>query len=152
MQALEYFYCEEVTHVNEYIEIEDEEWELDCDPADTTEYPAQDFVTRSKLQRMITAEMGKSPAHCKDPVLTGLAEDTLFEALQMRYDAAKEGIITVLSNQVGEVIVDTIQLGKLDSRPMRDSEALTQSGRIVNASTRPLAGCKLPITTMKGLV
>lgn len=51
-QVLEHCYSKDVANVEENIEIEEEKSELDREPAETTEYPTQDFDTVSELQRM----------------------------------------------------------------------------------------------------
>lgn len=50
---------------------------------------------------MIVGERGKSSSHSKNPVLNGLEVETLIEALQVGYDATKEGVKNSLCNLVG---------------------------------------------------
>lgn len=49
---------------------------------------------------------------------------------------------------VGESFVDIFQHGMMDSLLMRDIEALTQSDRLMNSSTRPVVGRQSLITPM----
>lgn len=49
----------------------------------------KEFVTRSEVQAMIPKEVKKQTAKSIAPVLTELVEDTLIDALQVRYNLAK---------------------------------------------------------------
>lgn len=71
-QAREVRGRKDVANVHEDIEIEDKESELNPERADMTEYPTQDFVILSEVQRMISAGMEKSISNCNNPVWTGL--------------------------------------------------------------------------------
>lgn len=68
-------------------------------------------------------------------MLTGIAECTPIEALQVEYDAAKEEIETALYNLIGKSIVDTIQQGRMESLLTRNIQALTQPNRVMDALT-----------------
>lgn len=53
-------------------EIEDEEPKLDHERAQTTEYPIQNFFTRSKVQDLIEAGITKSKYHRNAPMFSGI--------------------------------------------------------------------------------
>lgn len=122
-QALGDHNCKDVTNVQEDIVVEDEESEVDSERIYMTEYRTQEFVTCLEVQKMIAAEMRKVTSHWKVSVLTRLVEDTLSEALEVKYDVAKEGMETLLSNLVVEFIDDIIQQGRTDSLQMRNIAA-----------------------------
>lgn len=86
--------------------------------------------------------MKKSTPLSSAPVLTELLEDTLIHAAQVGYEATETRVRTLLFNLVGEVIVDTIQKGKMDSLLMRNIDTLTQSERLIDASTLSVAECQ----------
>lgn len=83
---------------------------------------------------MITAKMEKQRCNCSASAVPVLLEGNLIEALQVGYVVAKEGV-NFLFNMVGEVIIDTTQQGKMDSRLMRNIETLTRSDRFLDAIT-----------------
>lgn len=122
------------------MKIVEEESELYRERSDTTEYQTQDFVPCAKVQRAIVAEMKKSASYCKDPVLKELAEDMLIEAVQVVYEAPKDGIKTPLFNVIEDIIVEIIQKGMMNSPLMRSLESLTQSVRIRDALMQRVAG------------
>lgn len=130
---------EDAHNLDEYMEIEDKESEFHRGRAQTTEYPAKDFVTHLDVQRMIATEVEKSISNCNAPVLTELVKDTLIEMLQVVYDGTQEVVNSPLFILMGEVIVDMIQKGKVDSLLMRNIGALTQSDWIMASPTRQVA-------------
>lgn len=92
MQALEDHDSKEANNLDKDIDIEDEESELVWEQAQTTEYPTQYLVIRSALQDMIAAQNKKLTSHSNASVLAGLVEKMLMEALDVGYDASREGI------------------------------------------------------------
>lgn len=68
-------------------------------------------------------------------MLTALVQDMLIDALKVGYIAAKEGVNNLLFNVVGEVIVEIIQQGKMDSLMMGNIYTLSQLERFMVALT-----------------
>lgn len=69
-------------------------------------------------------------------MLTELVLDTRIKTRQVRYDAAKEEVKTLLFSLVGEATVDIILLGEMDSLMLGNIEALTKSDSFMDALTR----------------
>lgn len=65
--------------MDDHIKIENEEPNVGCEGAQTTEYLTKDFVARVEVQDMIASEMKKSTSQHNAPELKGLVEDTLCE-------------------------------------------------------------------------
>lgn len=83
--------------------------ELDRERADATKCSTQDFVSHLEVQRMIVFEIGKPSSQCKDLVLAVVVKNTLIEAPENVYEAAKGGLKTPLFSLAVEVIVDIIR-------------------------------------------
>lgn len=146
--ALEHSDSEDAKNVYEDIKVEDDELEFNCERAQTTESPTREFATCSETQNMIVAEKKNSTSHRNIRVLKNLLEASLIEALQVRYDAAKEDVMNHLFNLVGKVIVEIIQQRKMNSLLMWNIESLTQSCRLMNALPLQMARDKSVITPM----
>lgn len=65
MKALEDCVGEDAENFDYHMKIEDKMSKLNRERAQTTEYPAKDFVTGSKVQKLIEAGMRKSTSHCR---------------------------------------------------------------------------------------
>lgn len=101
------------------------------------------------MQDLIKKKVKKSTTCNNSPVLTGLVEDKLSDTLLVGYDHAKEGVNNPLLNMLGEVIVDTINQGKMDLMLLRSIDNITQSERSNDALAQQVAGCQslvMPIT------
>lgn len=96
MQAFEAHNGSDADNVNENIGCEDEELEFEHERAQVTEYPTQDLLTSLEVQAMIATEVKKSIAEGKAHVLTELVKDMLNDALQVGYNAIKEGMKTLV--------------------------------------------------------
>lgn len=57
----------------------------------------------------------------------------MIEALQVGYNAAKEGVMTLLLYFGGEFIADIIQQGEMDSLVIRNSKILPQFERLLDS-------------------
>lgn len=68
-QALQDYNGDDAGNVDENLNIQEKESELDRERSQTTEYPAQDFVTRSKAQHIIADDMEKSTSPWNAAVL-----------------------------------------------------------------------------------
>lgn len=132
MQASEDRDGKDADNVKEHVKIVDEKLELERQRAQTTEYSAQDFVTRSEIQNVIATEMKKSTPHRNATVLTGVVEEKLIDVLQVVYDATQEEMRTSLFNLVGEATFDIIQQGMMDLLLVSNVEALTQPDRLMD--------------------
>lgn len=100
-QALEYSEGEDAEKKDEDFWIEEGELELDLERAQVMEDTTQELVTRSVGQDLISAEMERWTSHCNAFLLAELLEDELIYALQVGYDATKNGVKTPLFNLVG---------------------------------------------------
>lgn len=97
---------------------------------------------------MIASKMGKSTLRCNNPMVTGLVEHLLIEALKIGYDGNQERVKTTLLNLVGEVIVYNMQKVEMDWLLKRDIEAPNQFDKNVEALTRRAARCQFLVTSM----
>lgn len=116
---------ENANNVYYNIEIGEEELELKCERTQTTGDQTQEFSTRSDVESMIPASIENSTYHRNAPVLAVLAEDKLIDALQAGHEAANRRIKTPSCIMVEKVIVDIIQMEKMDSLLIRETEPLT---------------------------
>lgn len=84
---------------------------------------------------MIVAELEMSTSHCTATMLARLVVPNRIETPLVRYNAAKEGVKTSVLDLVGEVSVNIVQRGKVNSLPLRNIEFLTQSDISMDALT-----------------
>lgn len=82
---------------------------------------------------MIAKKLTKSTFRSNVPEWAGLLEDKIIETLQVVCVADKEGLKTYLSNLAGDVTVDIIGQGNMDSQLMRNIETFTKSDRFMDA-------------------
>lgn len=73
-------------------------------------------------------------------VRTALVEDRLIETPQVGTDATKEGVETLFLNVVGEVMVDMILQGRMDTLLINSIELLPQSERFMDALMQRVVG------------
>lgn len=99
--------------------------ELNRERAQTTKFLTREFFTSSEVQDMIDAERENMTFHPNAPVVTGIMEEKLIDAPQVRYDATEEEVWTPLSILVVEAIFEIINHGKMEWRMIRETEALS---------------------------
>lgn len=147
-RGLEDWNRDDAQNVDEEIKIEDEQWELSLERSSTTGYLTQGFVPHFQVQALTAPEMKESALDRNDILLAGPVEARLTEALQVDYDALTQCVMIPFLVLDGEVIVDSLPQGKMDSKLICKIETLTQRDIFMNASKRQVLGWQSSISPM----